>query len=964
MKINQYIKKSLVRQMASLLGISIGSFLIGAIVLGFSLHIIKENYTNQIKELEKKEKLAQDINDSFNMAFSEARGYFAYGNPDLKENALAQGNAVINLEQNFGDVATTEEDDRYLNDIYQFRTYYFDEILPESILKYEKGQLDEVAYTANTQATSRVKSFQADSQIYIDDLEKKLEERFERLIQLQTYVQGGFILFIFIILLTLSIITRIMFRKVGQPLAQLAKAANEIASGKEVPMEGLDSNRQDEIGSLSLAFRKMIETVQENEQDLVAQNEELIAQQDELQSQQLELEETLDMLKSNELKLQKRNELINKISNSLNKQEVIDSIVKNMCTIIEADCGMIVLLHDDYYASYGISLAGAYQFKENILNGLSERLLIEKKPFSIKRELENSEKGYHNQVAYSYDLYLPILSSNQEVVAVLVFSRYGGPFPTNQMNEYIALTRNIAISLEKIKLFEKSEEDRSLNQDILNTIQEGIQLINVHGEIVQVNKQLKDMFQWDQKSKTPVGLKWQEWTSIMKEEIEENETFIEFLQEAMKTDKKGQLDQHTFIYKKQNSNQVIKVYFEGLYHGEEQVGIILVHRDITKEFEVDQMKSEFVSTVSHELRTPLASILGFTELMLNRELKMERQQKYLNTIYNEAKRLTALINDFLDVQRMEAGKQTYEKKFIHITPILEKVVENQQISTNQHKIQFVNDGLSDLVLGDRYKIEQVFTNLINNAIKYSPDGGDIEIRLYQKDMRILIDIKDQGLGIPEDSIHMIFSKFFRIDNSDRRRIGGTGLGLAIVQEIMKAHDSEVSVYSEYGRGSTFTCSFPLVPGQSVLAPSERTRDLPVGYKVMVVEDDHNLGQLISQELKESGFQVSYYKKGKDALIALKNELPDAIVLDILLEESEIDGWGIMDIVKRDDKLKNIPIFVSTALDEKEKGFSLGATDYLIKPYKTSQLSKVIMQTLLKLGKVGQIYIPQEHESEE
>ncbi|MFD2442989.1 ATP-binding protein [Bacillus sp. CGMCC 1.16607] len=957
MRINQYFKKSLARQFVSFMAISIGSFLIGAAILWVSLHFFKENYAEQIDLLNKKEKLAQEINDSFNIAFSEARGYFAYGNPLLKENAIAQGKKVISLEQKFEEIVNTDEDERYLNNVSEFTTYYYEGILPDSLNKYDNGHADEVANLANTKVTARVKSFQADTETYLHDVGIKLDQSFERLIRLQTYAQLGFVLYILIILLTLLIFTRVMFRKVGHPLSQLVIAANEMANGKEVPMDNLDTRREDEIGKLSLAFQKMVETVQEKEQDLLAQNEELLAQQDELQAQQSEIEETLEIVKSNELKLQKRNELINKISNSLNKQEVIDSIVMNMCTIIEADCGMMVLLHEEFYSSYGISFEMAYQFKENILNGLSERLLIEKKPFMIKRELESREKGYHHLVTYSYDLYLPVLSANQEVVAILVFSRYGEPFPPSQMNEYEALTRNIAISLEKIKLYEKSEEDRRLNQDILNTIQEGIQLINVHGEILQINNQLKDMFQWEKQTKKIVGLQWEEWTSIMTEEVEDREALMKFLKNAIQT--KEKIDQNTFIYKMGDLNQVIKVYYENLYHGDFKVGTVLVHRNITKEFEVDQMKSEFVSTVSHELRTPLASILGFTELMLNRELKVERKQKYLTTIYNEAKRLTALINDFLDVQRMEAGKQTYEKKFINLIPIIEKVVENQQISTNQHHIQFVNRGKSDLILGDRYKIEQVFMNLINNAIKYSPDGGDIEIKLYEKEDKLFVDIKDQGLGIPDEYVDKLFSKFYRIDNSDRRRIGGTGLGLAIVQEIMKAHDGNVTVHSEYGKGSTFTCAFPLILVQSELVPNEKQKDLAVGYKVMIVEDDHSLGQLICQELKESGFQVSYYKNGMDALTALKYEIPDAIVLDILLEENEIDGWGIMEKVKREEILKSIPIFVSSALDEKEKGYSLGATDYLIKPYKPSQLSKAIMQTLLKMGKVGQVYIPEE-----
>jgi signal transduction histidine kinase/CheY-like chemotaxis protein/HAMP domain-containing protein len=957
MEVKVELKKSLSRKYATMMIASIGFFLIGTATLWLSLHHFEESYSQEINELEKKELLAQEIMQSYNNAFSNARGYFAYGNPILKENVLINGKKVILLLQRFAEVATTDEDDRFLTDAEEFKSYYFDETIPYSFSKYESGQLDVVAKLANTVTTARITSFQGDSERYISGVGKQLEASFDRLITLQIYAQFAYILFILLIMLTILRITRIMFRRVGQPLGQLAMVANDLANGKEALIDILDMSRDDELGSLSIAFRKMVETLKEKEKHLLSQNEELLTHQDELQYQKIELEETLATLKNNEWKLKKRNEMINKISSSLNKQDVLDSIVINMCKIIEADCGMMILLKEGSQSAYGVSSSGMDQFKENILNGLSERLLIDKEPFMIKRELGIRDKGYHQHTTYSYDLYLPIMSSDDEVVAFLVFSRFGVPFPHSDMDEYMALTRNIAIFLEKIKLYEKSVEDGRLNQDILNTIHEGIQLIDHQGKIIQVNKQLVDMFDWGNgEIDELVGLEWTEWTSTMTREVDEVEPFKEFLQNALLINDKETIRQNTYTYKKDNPFLVVKVYCEVLYHGKEKVGTVFVHRDITKEFEVDQIKSEFVSTVSHELRTPLASILGFTELMLNRELKPDRQQKYVSTIYNEARRLTALINDFLDVQRMEAGKQTYEKKFINLKPIMEKVMDAQKISTSQHHIYLVDECEEGLILGDRDKMEQVFTNLLNNAIKYSPKGGDIEIKLYTQEDRICVDIKDQGLGIPKESMKMLFSKFYRIDNSDRKRIGGTGLGLAIVQEIMKAHNGEVSVHSTYGVGSTFTCSFPLIPAQSELESYVGPKGM--GYKVLVVEDDQSLGQLISQELKES-FQVVYFKKGLDALDYLKREIPDALVLDILLEEDEIDGWGIMEQIKNQEHLKNIPIFVSSALDEKEKGISLGATDYLVKPYKPSQLSKVIMQSLLKVGKVGQVYIPQE-----
>ena len=221
-----------------------------------------------------------------------------------------------------------------------------------------------------------------------------------------------------------------------------------------------------------------------------------------------------------------------------------------------------------------------------------------------------------------------------------------------------------------------------------------------------------------------------------------------------------------------------------------------------------------------------------------------------------------------------------------------------------------------------------------------------------------IDFKDEGLGIPEEAIPNLFQQFYRVDNSDRRRIGGTGLGLAIVQEIVKAHNGTISVSSEYGKSSTFTTQFPEV-GMKSEQQSDVELDTMLRYTIMVIEDDLSLAELLNHELQDNGFHVDHYNSGKKALEQMKILAPDAIVLDIMLED-EIDGWAIMKEMKANEKLKNIPIFVSTAIDDKERGFSLGAQDYLVKPYKPSQLIKLIMHTLLRNERNGQVLVPQEN----
>lgn len=923
-------------------------FIIGTGVIFVTQNYYYKEYVEIRSELVKKEKLAIKLHNTYYQVLSDYRGYFAYGNKDLKNNATTLQQELKVIAAELEEMESSDEDRHYNRELVEFNDYYFSEAIPKSIQLYESGQREALSQFTIGESTPRVRSFLELSTKYNESIINQLDVIVSEFTSKQRYMQVGLVVFFLFTLFVLLQIIKMMSRKIGQPLGRLTFAAEQISKGHVAEIEKMPE-RHDELGALALAFNKMVRSVHDNEQNLLAKNEELIAQQDELYSQQISLEEALETMALNEEKLRMRNELINGISNSLDKQKVLDSIVVGMSRLIEADRGIITLLEDDCYGAYGVSEQGIQQFLAHINNGFLERLSETKEPFIVKKEMDVEDKGIHETKGYCYDLYLPILSTTDEIMAIIVLTRFGGPFSESNHDDYRVLGKQIGLSLEKIKLYEETEHNRHLNQNILNTIQEAIQLVDADGIIVQINDKFSKMMPQYQEREL-ISLPFEKWIDMMKNEVCDKQAFECFFKKAVSQDNVNEKEE--FIYQKQDG-QVYKVYCESQFQDKEKVGTVIVHRDITKEYEVDRIKSEFVSTVSHELRTPLASILGFTELLLNRQLKEERQKKYLTTIYNEGKRLTSLINDFLDVQRMEAGKQTYEKKYVDLLPIVEKVISNQRIQTAEHEIICKCLVKNTSILGDKLKLEQVFTNLINNGIKYSPKGGRINVKIYEDDGHVKVDIQDEGLGIPEEAVEKLFTKFYRVDNSDRRSIGGTGLGLSIVQEIMKAHDGEVSVQSNYGKGSTFTVSFPSINANRL----ETIDDNEGMYKVLVVEDDQSLADLICQELNESGFEIIHLSSGKAVIQYLEEEIPDAIVLDIMLEEG-IDGWTILKHLKEKEALKHVPVIVSTALDEKEKGLALGADDYFVKPYKPSQLSKATMQTILKMGKIGQILVPE------
>ena len=228
-----------------------------------------------------------------------------------------------------------------------------------------------------------------------------------------------------------------------------------------------------------------------------------------------------------------------------------------------------------------------------------------------------------------------------------------------------------------------------------------------------------------------------------------------------------------------------------------------VQFDISERKEIERLKNELVATVSHELRTPLASLRGFTELMLTRSLAPERQREFVGIINREAERLTNLINDFLDLQRLESGRQTYSFEATDLVALMREatVLFSQGGAGRDVRVEVAAD--LPLVRADASRIRQVLGNFLSNAQKFSPAGGPIRVGARVDGARVTVWVTDQGLGMTRDAMKQLFTKFYRVDNAETRRIGGTGLGLAVVKQIIEAHGGRVWAESEPDVGSTF-----------------------------------------------------------------------------------------------------------------------------------------------------------------
>ncbi|WP_270170960.1 ATP-binding protein [Paenibacillus sp. SYP-B4298] len=937
----QLVNGKITRRFSSRMLLSMLFILAGAtFVLWSTIHILQK-YSEETAAIYAKGELVKELGQYSSEIVMRSRGYFLFLNEyELSELTKLQEQLEVTISS-IQQMQLSDRETQMIQDIRQFFQVQFQALLPEAIELAKQGDYEELRRLIPSGESNPVNQMIAYAQEFEHTVSQGAGQAGTKLLSDLTKQGGLFILYILLVLLVSLLSVRRVAVDVGRPLSQLAQQVGQFGRGGRIELEGLDS-REDELGKLARSFQQMLSQIQSKEEELLAQNEELQAQQDELQAQQEELQEAIQTLEENEEILKNRNQFIQTLANTLDKGELLYSIIHNVVRYSNFDKGVLVMLSGSRdYASSGISAESAAAFVASLDDSPAARCIETLEPYLLVREASDGERGYHPAGMQSSDLFIPIENSRREVVALLVVTRIGGAITRHDENELLHSCRQVALALAKLEMYEETEQQRQLTRDMINTIQEGIQFINLEGETIEINDKMGEFFDFFQADVFKRGLTLQVLTEQLQKRVVEPAPLVAFIQQVVSGVQRGSQSIQYELNHPQPRHMLL--YSEPLYRDDERFGLLLVHRDMTREHEVDRMKSEFVSTVSHELRTPLASVLGFAELLLHRELKPERQRKYIHTIHQEARRLTTLINDFLDLQRMESGKQSYVTETVDMKSLIEEALEAQRVNTSQHELVAEWGELPYTVVGDRDKLRQVLTNLLSNAVKYSPQGGEIHVKCRRDGERLLISVQDQGLGIPREALPKLFNKFYRVDNSDRREIGGTGLGLAIVKEILHQHNGDIAVESCQGVGSTFTIDIPLYePSVSDLDhDGVAPHSAPV---VMLVENDHNLSRMLRDELLGSGFRVELYTEGRKALERLQEQKPDLIVLDLLLEEG-IDGWDVIEHMKKSAELTNTPIIISSAFEEKDKAAQWGIRDFLVKPYLPGILSAVIKRLL-------------------
>ncbi len=571
------------------------------------------------------------------------------------------------------------------------------------------------------------------------------------------------------------------------------------------------------------------------------------------------------------------------------------------------------------------------------------------------------------QVIRTEDFNLRAMVSTDDEVGTLAIA-------LNQLIEWVGnRTKSLEDSRDSLEKRVK-ERTQQLNA-IIDSLGNGLLVSDPTGRIIRANPAIGEMFQL--KERVIDGQLVQDWfDAVITELIEQNQACPEQSLSAEVTLPHNCIGQATvtaILSEETDANENNKV-----------VGTVLLIRDVTTEKAVDQMKTDFISTVSHELRTPLTSILGFAKIIQKKletillpavvsdQPKVQRAARQvkenLNIIISEGERLTSLINDVLDIAKIESGKVEWNMQSLDPKEVVEQAIAATSVLAQNSHIRLKADIAPDLptIVADQGRLIQVVINLISNAIKFTREGTvTCEVKCTEDELRI--SVIDTGMGIREEDQPKVFEKFKQVGEIMTDKPKGTGLGLPICKQIVEHHGGRIWVESQFEVGSTFVVALPLMgpemagssKGVVLNAAHSGVEDLVRQLKanvrqtapandgqsktILVVDDEPNIRRLLRQELETEGYLVKEAKDGVAALEAIKQALPDLIITDVMMPR--LDGFDLTAVLKTNPETANIPTIILSIVEDHIRGFRLGVDRYLTKPIDIGSLLSNV-ETLL------------------
>ena len=537
------------------------------------------------------------------------------------------------------------------------------------------------------------------------------------------------------------------------------------------------------------------------------------------------------------------------------------------------------------------------------------------------------------------------------------------------------------IEEERMKLDQRLRDQHFYNRSLLESNIDALMTTDPRGIITDANKQMEGLT--GSTRDELIGAPFKNYfTDPSRAEAAINQVLNE-----------GKVTNYELTARARDGTLTVVSYNASTFHDRDRVlqGVFAAARDVTelKLFEqrlqeknreleeASRMKSEFLANMSHELRTPLNAIIGFSEVLVDGLLgeMTDQQRGFIGDIFSSGKHLLSLINDILDLSKVEAGKMTLDLEPVQISSMFANSLSIIREKAAARNIRLVMDAPKELgsIRGDARKVKQIVYNLLSNAVKFTSEQGEVTLRasrvgredvgqisettmgrsfpLVDNEFNefLRITVTDSGMGISPDGLERLFKPFSQIDSGLARKFEGTGLGLAMVKLLADLHGGAVAVESEVGKGSSFTVWLPFrrLEGK-VLTPAKAlaalTTDVVPGTRVaLVVEDDYKSADLIRVQLEAEGFTVLHAATAETALVLAARQPLALITLDIMLPN--MDGWDFLTQIKQTPSLRHIPVVIISIVSDSAKGVALGAAGVMQKPISRQEL----YETLVGLG---------------
>jgi len=496
------------------------------------------------------------------------------------------------------------------------------------------------------------------------------------------------------------------------------------------------------------------------------------------------------------------------------------------------------------------------------------------------------------------------------------------------------LASQVALSVENDRIKDAITRERNRLASILESMTNGVLVVDEQQKIILTNPRAAQLLDMDPKQSAGRHVR----LAVPYEGVSK-------LYDSIAAEQREYLTSDVQIEDRKTGRPVVlKINMAKVrdHHGV-SIGTVSVFDDKTQEKEVDRMKSEFVSTTSHELRTPLASIREAVALIFEEAAGRvsNDQKKFLSIAQRNIDRLAALINDLLDVSKIESGRMTLQMTSLDLNDVVREVISTFELVARDKDIKIIGE-LSEqplLLQGDHDRIIQVMANLLSNALKFTSTGGKVTVitEMYQKEAGfVMVKVKDNGVGIDTDDMSKLFQRFRQVDSSMTRKVGGTGLGLAICKDLISLHGGAIWGESKKSKGSTFTFVLPI----------KQKRGLSKAKKILIIDDSQDYRTKVKRFLESRGYVIVEAVDGYDGMAKVKREHPDLILLDLIMPK--MTGFAVCKKLKSNASTASIPVIVFSRVERQEavnEALATGADGFLVKSSKPEAILVTIKEFL-------------------